>query len=310
MQKNLSKRLQDNVVAYLFLAPFLLVFAIFLAYPLFYSFWLSFRQSTLYIDWYHVFTDMEFSGFQNYTSLLADKNFWGCLLITGCYGLLTIPTSIAASLGLAVLLNMPLKGRDLYRTGFFLPNMLDLFVIGTVWVLIFSPRYGFLDIVLNQFGITFFSEHSILGTWYTCLPAIALAMVLKGAGFGMILFLAAMQNIPSSLYEAASIDGATRWQQFRHITIPLVKPIILFMIITGTISCLTAFTEVYAMTNNTGGPSVQLWGEPLKAANLAGYYLYRSFIDGFYGKAAAISFVMLFIALGISVVHMKLLKSE
>jgi ABC-type sugar transport system permease subunit len=308
--KNVSKKFRESLTAYLFLAPFLLVFVVFLGYPVIYSFWLSFRTSTVYIDWYSVFSDMEYAGLENYTTLLADKGFWWSLLMTFYYGLLTIPTSIALSLALAMLLNNHFKGRNFYRAAFFLPNILDLLVIGIVWLLIFSPQYGLLDVLLNKIGIRYFSEHSILGSPWTCLPAIALAMVLKGAGFGMILFLAAIQNIPDSVYEAAEIDGASPWQKLCYITLPLLKPMILFMIITGTISCLTAFTEVYAMTINTGGPTVQAFGESLKAANLSGYYLYRNFVDGFYGKAAAISFVLLFIALLISLVHMKLLKSE
>ena len=126
----------------------------------------------------------------------------------------------------------------------------------------------------------------------------------------MILFLTAIQNISVSVYEAADIDGASEWQKLINITFPLVKPIVLFMTITGTIACLTAFTEIYAMTVNTGGPTVQVWGETLKSANLSGYYLYRSFVDGFYGKAAAISFVLLAIALTISIINMKFLKTD
>jgi ABC-type sugar transport system permease subunit len=310
--QDISKKWRETLTAYLFLSPFLIVFFVFLGYPVFYSFWLSFRNSTIYIDWYHVFSEMEYCGLDNYVTLLSDKSFWWSLLMTFYYGILTIPTSIALSLALALLLNNQLRGRNFFRAAFFLPNVLDLLVIGIVWILIFSPKYGLLDVALNKIGIQYFSDHniSILGSPLTCLPAIAMVMVLKGAGFGMILFLAAIQNIPASVYEAAEIDGATSWQKFRYITIPLVKPIILFMIITGTIGCLTAFTEVYAMTINTGGPTVQAWGESLKSANLAGYYLYRNFVDGFYGKAAAISFVLLFIALGISLAHMKLLKSE
>lgn len=308
--QDMSKKWRENLTAYLFLAPFLIVFFVFLGYPVFYSFWLSFRKSTIYIDWYQVFSEMEYAGIENYVALLTDKSFWWSLLMTFYYGILTVPTSIALSLALALLLNNQLRGRNFFRSAFFLPNVLDLLVIGIVWILIFSPQYGLLDVVLNKLGIQYFSNHSILGSPLTCLPAIALVMVLKGAGFGMILFLAAIQNIPASVYEAAEIDGATAWQKLRYITIPLVKPIILFMIITGTIGCLTAFTEVYAMTVNTGGPTVQMWGESLKSANLAGYYLYRNFVDGFYGKAAAVSFVLLFIALGISLAHMKLLKSE
>lgn len=308
--ENIHKRWRENITAYLFLAPFLLVFIVFLGYPFIYSLWLSFRKAGLFIDWYNVMGDMEYAGLENYVALLSDKNFWWSLLLTLYYAILTIPTTIALSLGLAILLDNKLRGHTFFRTAFFLPNILDLLVIGLVWVLIFSPKYGVLDIMLNKVGIEYFSHNSILGTPATCLPAIAMVMVLKGAGFGMILFLAAIQNIAPSIYEAAEIDGASWWQKLFYITLPLVKPIILFMTITGTIAALTAFTEVYAMTNNSGGPVVQMWGESLKSANLAGYYLYRNFVDGFYGKAAAISFVLLVVALGISMVNMKLLQSE
>ena len=182
--KGMSKaQIYENLKAYLFLAPFLLVFAVFLGYPFVYSFWLSFREASTYCDWYLVIDDMSYVGWKHYINLLQDKEFWWAILLTFYYGLLTIPTTIILSLGLALLLNNKLKGKTFFRSAFFLPNVLDLLVIGIIWIFIYSPKYGLLDILLNNIGIEYFSKNGILASSLTCLPAIALAMVLKGAGF-------------------------------------------------------------------------------------------------------------------------------
>lgn len=302
-------RCKENLVSYGILTPFLLVFFVFLGYPVIYSLWLSCRSAGIYTNWYDPFGNMQYVGLANYADLICDMEFWWSLGLTFVYGFLTIPTGIALSLLLAILLNNKLCLKSVFRSAYFLPNVLDLFVIGIVWILIFSPKYGILDVMLSKIGIHFFSQ-GILGNPWTCLPAIAFAMVLKSAGFGMILFLTAIQNISQSVYEASDIDGANWWQKTWYITIPQVKPIILFMAITGTIACLTAFTEVYAMTVNTGGPTVKFLGSSVKAANLAGYYLYRSFAEGYYGKAAAISFMLLAIASAISYANFRILKEK
>lgn len=305
-----DKRMKDTLIAYLFLAPFLLIFAVFLGYPVIYSLVLSFHKSTVFTNWYSIFTDMHFCGFENYWTLLNDKEFWYALLFTFSYGLLTIPTGIAFSLFLAVSLNNKLKGTSFFRSAYFLPNVLDILVVGVIWVLIYAPKYGLLAMVLNGLGITAFTNSGLLGNPWTCLPAIALAMVLKGAGFGMILFLTAIQNIPGAVYEAADIDGATAWQKLRYITVPLLKPIFIFLIVTGTMASLNAFSEVYAMTNSTGGPTTQLIGQTVRSANLSGFYLFKTFERGQYGYAAAMSFGLLAVALIVSYVNVKILRPE
>lgn len=301
-----QKLKRESITAYMYIIPFMLVYLVFLGYPIIYSMWISMHRSTIYTDWFNVFGDMQFVGFRNYIALIGDKRFWWSLVASLIYAVITIPTGIALALLLALILNNKLKFSSLYRSSYFLPNILDLLVIGVIWTLLLSPRYGLIDILLNKIGITYFSEHSILGNPYTCLPAIGLAMVLKSAGFGMILFLTSIQNISESVYEAADIDGCSWWQKTRYITIPLVKPIIVFMLITGTIASLNAFTEIFAMTNNTGGPTFTVWGETVRTASLSGYYLYSKFADGFYGQAAAISYFILVITVIISVINMKI----
>ncbi|PKK92224.1 MAG: hypothetical protein CVV64_02090 [Candidatus Wallbacteria bacterium HGW-Wallbacteria-1] len=299
---------KDNLVAYLFLAPFLIIFAVFLGYPTIYSLYLSLHRATIYSDWYNVFADMKFVGLDNYVKLLTtDVKFWWSVIVTGIYAFLTIPTSIGISLVLAVLLNNKFRGKSFFRSAFFLPNVLDMLVVGIIWVFIYTPKVGVVDIFLSKIGIHTFSQIGVLDNPWTALPGIALAMILKGAGFGMILFLTAIQNIPSSVYEAADIDGANWWHKLWYITLPLVKPIILFMVVTGTLASLNAFTEIYAMTNATGGPAVQVLGTTAGATRLSGFYLFKNFESGQYGYAAAISYLMLVLALVVSLINVKFL---
>lgn len=307
----MSKELRETLVAYAFLAPFLIVFAMFLGYPVIYSLSLSLHKTTLTTDWYNVFGDMQWCGAENYVKLLTeDKEFWHSLVATGAYAALVIPCGMILSLALALVLHNRLPAVSFFRSAYFLPNVLDALVVGIIWVLIYSPTYGLLDRLSNWAGLAILPREGLLGNPYTLLPAIALAMVLKGAGFGMILFLTALQNIPESLYEAAEIDGCTAWQKLRHVTLPLLKPIFFFMGVTGLMGALNAFTEIYAMTGGIGGPSTTFLDTTVRAGDLAGFFLFTHFQRGNYGYAAAISFVLLGLALVMTTIQMKVLKSD
>ncbi|MFH0792695.1 MAG: sugar ABC transporter permease [bacterium] len=302
---------RENLTGYLLIAPFLIFFGVFLFYPIFYSFYLSLHKTTIYSDWYNKIGDMRFVGFGNYSTLLFHEfDFWWSILMTLAYAALTIPAGIVLSLLLALALNKRVRCAPVFRSGFFLPQVLDLLVIGIIWTMIYAKDYGLLDTVFKKLFNSHIFSQGVLATPATILPCIALAMVLKGAGLGMILFLATIQQIPRSLYEAAEVDGASGWRRLTHITLPLVKPIILFMVITGIIGSLNAFTEIFAMTNDTGGPSALVAGHAVKPANIAGYYLYVSFREYFYGKAAAISFLLLIVALIVSGLNYVFLRSE
>lgn len=377
----------DNVVALFFLAPFAAVFLTFLVWPILYSFLLSFQNQA---SGYSL-ESPEFVGLANFSRLMADSEFWWALGITLYYAVLIIPTGIFAALFLALLLNNKLKGVSLYRSAYFLPNVLDMLVIGTIWTLIYSKDGIFQKIVeachkvlaypaLHNFAaapgkallalglrglllagvlgllytvtreyyeaylrnrrpgmanatlaagglvafVLLFVKGGLLG-WFeaalapavgsgvlgnpvTVMPAVVFALVVKGAGFGMILFLAAIQNISESVYEAADIDGASAVQKFFFITLPLVKPVILFMIITGITGALNAFTEIYAMTK--GGPIVNIGGQALGATKLTGYYLFTKWEQSEYGYAAAISYALLVLTLIISVINARIFRSE
>jgi ABC-type sugar transport system permease subunit len=300
-----------------FLSPFLILFGIFLIFPIVYSFYLSFFDASRGFG----LSNLEFVGLENYIGILGfhfedgvfklnDPAFWGSLFVTLMYGGLSIPLGISAALALAILLNNKLAGKNFFRSAFFLPNILDMLVVGVIWTLIYAPKYGALAQIVTYFSgpDNFFNQTGLLSSPYTALPAVVFAMVIKGAGFGMVLFLAALQNIPEAVYEAADIDGATKWEQFRHITLPLLKPILFFMVITGIIGALNAFTEIYAMT--AGGPQIVVGTETLGATSVSGYYLYKQFEGGRYGYAAAISYVLLMITLALTFIQRRFLSSD
>jgi ABC-type sugar transport system permease subunit len=290
------KSSRETAVSIGFISPFMILFAVFLIFPIFYSFYLSFFGSPTDYS----LANLEFVGLENYRRIFTEFQFWWSLMVTALYGLMSIPLGIAASLGLALLLNNKLFGKSFFRSAFFLPNVLDMLVVGVIWTLIYAPKFGALAQITTYFFSeeNFFNTTGLLGSPYTALPAVVLAMILKGAGFGMVLFLAALQNIPQTVYEAADIDGANEWQKFKNITVPLLKPIILFMTITGVIAALNAFTEIYAMTS--GGPQRVIMGETVGSTSVAGYYLFKQFEAGNYGYAAAISYMLLIITLGIT----------
>jgi len=306
----MKRKLKTTVISYLFLLPFLLVFAVFLVWPVIYSFFLSLHKVPVISNLYDTFASLKFVGFSNYLNILKDIDFWWSILMTFYYAILTIPTSIVLSLLLAIILSNALIGKKFFRSAFFLPMVLDMLVVGIIWVLIYDPNFGVLNTILNKIGIGTFNERGFLSNPYLAMPSIAFAMVLKGLGFGMVLFLAAIQNIPSSIYEAAEVDGASTFDKLIHITIPLVKPIILFLIVTGIMASLNAFTEIYAMTNATGGPNIVIGNKTLGATTISGFYLWKKFDFAEYGYAAALSYVLLIFALTLTYLNIKFIRYE
>lgn len=292
---------RETLVAYSLLAPFLFIFFVFLVYPVFYSFILSFYKTSLYTDWYNVFGDMTFAGLENYDHLLfEDEQFLWSLILTLYYSFLFVPTQILVALILALLLQKKRRGTSLFRTLFFLPTVLDTVVVGSIWLCLLAPQLGLFDVLLGR-------SQGVLENPWTTLPAIALVMVFKTAGFGMLLFLIAMQRVPPALYEAAKLDGASSSAQFFYITLPFLKPVFFFLGLTGIMATLNAFSEIYAMTNATGGSAVEIFGQTVHSAKISGYYLFQKFENGQYGEAAAISYILFVFALFISWSHAKCL---
>jgi len=307
-----SATFREAAWGWFFIIPFLLLAVIFLFVPVVYSLYLSFRETGLYASWFNEFGGMKFVGFGNYTDLLTSPVFWYSILATFLYAALYIPASIAAALALALALNRKrrLRIQRLFRTLFFLPHVFDVFVLGVIWLLLFNPAGGPLAGFFRLLGIEWFTKNGFVDNPLTILPSIAFAMVLKGMGFGMILFITALHNIPESIFEAADIDGASPRQKLFLVTIPLLRPMILFMIITGLVGVLNGFTEFYALTNATGGPAFSFFGDTVQAARVSGFHMFRFFDESFYGHAAAMSFLMLALALVVAAINWRLLGRE
>lgn len=318
---------RQDLTALLYLAPFLAVFAVFIAWPVVYSFWISLHRVTIYTDFYDLFNDMQWAGFANYYWVLSDPVFWWSVILTVIYAALTIFGGIALSLTLALALRRAKAGIGLMRAGFFLPNVFDIFVVGVIWLMLYTPRSGIVSQLLDTFGADALAERGVLATAWLTLPGIALAVILKNAGFGMVLFIVSLNNINPSVFEAADVDGASPTQKFKMITLPLLRPTILFLAITGLVVSLNSFGEIYAMTDAKGGGAIQFSDEApiytpegvghaafgdatLQSAKISAFHLYKTFEESSYGRAAAISFVLLVIALMISWLNFKLLKPQ
>lgn len=225
----------------------------------------------------------EFIGLDQYRSMLADPIFWRALDNNLIYALITVPISIGLALAMALWVNGRIRGRAALRLAFFTPTILPMVAAANIWLFFYTPGYGLLAQVGALFGI---GDTNWLGSPPTALPALMAVTVWKEAGFFMIFFLAALQQVPPNLYEAARMENAGRWQIFRRITWPLVMPTTLFVAVNALINAFRIVDQVIAMTG--GGPN--------NATTLLLFYIYQvafSFWDT--GYAAALSTVLLLV---------------
>ncbi|MCL4706124.1 sugar ABC transporter permease [bacterium] len=234
--------------AYFFLAPALIPIFVFFFVPALAAFLLSFTDFDIYS--LGNFEYARFVGLKNYRQLLDDPLFWKSMANTFYYVLIGGPLSIAASLGTALLLNSKLvRFRSFFQTVYFAPVVTTLVAVAVVWRFLYHPRFGLLNYTLSFFGI---APIDWLGDPVWAMPAIILMSIWKNFGYNMIIFVAGLQNIPTQLYEAARMDGANTWQQFKSITLPMLAPTTVFVSIIAMIGNFQLFTEPYVMTQ--GGP--------------------------------------------------------
>lgn len=239
----------------------------------------------------------EFVGLANFERLLNDSMFWTALR-NSFQLLLAVPIGVALALGVALLLNLKLRGRAILRVLYFLPVVTSTVAASIVWTWIFQPRYGLLGNLLAPFGLRDLN-------WLTrpglVLIPIMVVTIWQRLGFDMVLFLAGLQTIPRSLYEAAVIDGANRWQRFYYITLPMLSPTTFLVVVLSVINYFQIFDQVYIMTARTtpGGSG--------GSASTLAFYLYQSAFDRFeYGYASAIALVLFLIILGFTVLQLRL----
>ncbi len=236
----------EEITAYAFLSPWLIGLVGFTAIPMVLSLYYSFTDANM-------LTSPQFVGLQNYINLFSFDDtislFWKTLYNTSFYTFVGVPLNIAVGLIIALLLNQKIKGLDIFRTIYYLPSVISGVAVSLLWAWIFHPHFGVLNHFLSIVGITgpawLFDE-----MWAK--PALII-MNLWGAGGGMLIFLAGLQGIPTQLYEAAELDGASIWGKFWRITMPMLSPTIFFVLVTNIIGSFQVFTSSYVMT--AGGPN-------------------------------------------------------
>jgi len=276
---------------YLFIAPFVVLFGLFSVYPLTFALRLSFT------DWRGT-GSASWVGWDNYAYLLGSPAFWSSLANSGVLWLLIIPAQLIIGVLAAVLLNnAKLQLRGFYRTAFIVPFVTPLVAVAQIWVVVFDQNYGPVNDLLGLVGLP---DIGWLTTSEWSKPTIALLFLWKTTGFAIIILLSGLQSIDDSLYEAAALDGATRARQLWSITVPLLRPTLMFLVVLQTLAVFQMFAEPYVVTK----------GGPYNSTTTAGLYLYNHITRADLGTGAANSFLLVGIVLVISLVFVRLLRSK
>ena len=230
-----------------------------------------------------------FAGVANYVALAKDEVYQQSLVNTANYALGSVPLSMLLGLGMALLVNQKVRGVTLFRAIFFLPVVTSSIAIGLVWAWLFSSYNGLINGMLGLVGVP---PIPWLGSVTWALPAVIIVSIWYRVGHDMVLFLAGLQGIPEQLYEAAKIDGATSWQQFRHVTLPLLSPTTFFILIISVIGSFQVFNIIYVMTK--GGPGY--------ATSVYIFYLYQTAFNHFkMGYGSAMAFVLFLLLAGLTI---------
>jgi multiple sugar transport system permease protein len=289
-------RLRRTLVGWSFAAPFTVLFAVFMALPVVASLVMSLTDLRA-TDLRHPFA-VQFVNIDNYVKLAGDDTFRTAVVNTAIFVAVGVPLTVVVALAAASALNSGLiRLRALFRVGFYLPVVTSIVAIAVVWRFLLDPDAGLIDSLLNAVNID--GPHWLTdSTW--ALPSLIVMTVWRNFGFLMVIFLAGLQAIPAELYESARIDGAGRWQQFTNVTLPLLRPTLLFGGVVTSIGYLQVFEEPFVMTR----------GGPLNSTLTISYDIYKQFGFGNYGYAAAASYVLFVAIVGLSVLQFRLLGSR
>jgi len=270
---------------YLFISPWIIGFGIFTAGALLGSFGISLTE-------WNIIGTRTFIGAENYARMLSDRFFWQSLRVTFLY-LFNVPMNLVAGLLLALLLNQKIRGLGFFRTVFYLPSVTAGVAVSLLWLWIFNPRFGIINVLLDMIHI---DGPAWLGSETWALPALII-MSIWGVGGSWLISLAALQGIPTALYEAATLDGATQLRKFIYITIPMISPVLLLNLIMGIIGSFQVFTQAFIMTN--GGPNY--------ATLFYVLYLYQHAFQWFnMGYASALAWILFVVILGCTVLILRM----
>jgi multiple sugar transport system permease protein len=291
--------MKSKKISYLFIAPVVGLFFVFVFIPVISSFFLSFTR-------YNALSAPKWVGLDNYYQIFAkDPRFWKALGNTFIYVCAVVPIGIAISLLLAVAINQKIKFKNFYQAIFFMPAVTSVVAISVIWKWLFAgEKYGLINHWLLKVGINPI-DWLMSPTW--TLPAIIIMSIWAGLGYNMILLLAGLQTIPQTFYEAADIDGAGTWGKFWNITLPLLRPALLFAVIMSMINSFQLFEQVYIMTSGTG---VGVGGVLDSALSLVAYLYERGFQRFEMGYASAIAYILFAIILAVTLINMKVIRAK
>ncbi|MFY8052527.1 MAG: carbohydrate ABC transporter permease [Armatimonadaceae bacterium] len=279
-------------IAYLFAMPWILGFLTFLLYPVLASFFYSFTD-------FSVLRPPRFIGLENYMEMVQDEVFWMTIRNTFTYVVAAVPLSATVAILLAMLLNTKVKGLAFYRTLFYVPSLVPMVALGILWLWIFNGEHGLLNMSLEKLGIS--NPPNWLGdpAW----SKVTLVMIaMWGSGNAMVIYLAGLQDIPQSLYEAADLDGARLVAKTRHVTLPMLSPVILFNVIMGMIGALQVFAVPYVMFPN---------GAPARSTYFFTTYLFdNAFRFQRMGYASAMGWVLFLITLTLTFVALRMSERQ
>ena len=276
---------RNTVAGWSFILPNFVGFAVLTLVPVVALFYLSFTS-------WNVFGLAEWTGTANFTRLWHDASFWTALRNTAYYSALHIPLTMAAALGLALLLNRRVRGVAFFRTAAFFPYITSIVAIAAVWNILFSPEYGPINGLLRAVGIDDPPGWTTTTAW--SMPAVILVGVWREMGYYMLLYLAGLQTIPAQLYEAATIDGAGAWQRFRGVTLPSLRHTTFFVVVILTINSLKVFDLILVLTQGGPGQSTLV---------LSQYIYQKGFVESQFGYASAVSIVLFAICFLVTVVQ-------
>jgi multiple sugar transport system permease protein len=275
---------REAVDGYLFIAPWLIGFVVFVSGPMIGALLLSFME-------WDLFNDPEWIGTENYRHLADDPLVIKSIRNTLFYTFLSVPINLTVALMAAMLLNAQVRGQAFFRTAFYLPAVMPVVANAVLWFYILNPEAGLANAALSRLGLP---ESQWLFDADSSKPTF-IFMGLWGVGNTMVIFLAGLQGVPSSLYDAAHIDGANAWQRFRVVTIPMLSPVILFNLVLGVIGSFQIFTSAYLLTD--GGPN--------NSTLFSVLYLFRLGFEQFQmGYAAAFAWLIFFIILVFTVIQL------
>jgi N-acetylglucosamine transport system permease protein len=280
-----------------FLALPVALYTIFVLAPYFSAFYFAFTR------WSGLSANIKFNGVNNFIKLFADAKFWNALSHNGIALLVLPPVVITIALFFAFLFTQGLKFSRFFRITFFFPQVLSVVIVAVLWGFIYHPTIGILNSVLQVFKIESMQSFPWLGDRGTVFGAVLAVVVWSAVGFYMVLMIAGMQTIPTDYYEAATVDGASRWGMFWNITVPLLWDTIRTAIVFIAIGAMDLFAIVTVMTNGTGGPS--------RAADVVPVYLYsKAFSEGQFGYATAMGLVLLFLVMALSILSLRFTARE